>query len=263
MRQWFCALAAMILLSGAAQAASKQPLPHSKSKHNRLPPPVIIIDPGHGGKDPGALSRYKIREKDLVLSISKKLAVSLRRIAKTQVYLTRYTDKFVTLGARDEMANRHQCDLFLSIHANASTSVKAKGLELYYLNKATDSASARLASRENQGSSKKEKEMEIILADLIQTAATEESAELAAQVKDRLEIRLQKYDMKNLHVKTALFYVLVGAKCPSLLIETGFVTNPQEASRMRKAIYQKEMADAIAEGVRRYLKGLQRPDGDL
>ncbi len=263
MRQWLCVLMITMSLGGPAQAASKKPLSHSKSKHDKLPPPVIIIDPGHGGKDPGAISKYHIREKNLVLSISKKLAASLRKIAKAEVYLTRHTDQFITLGARDEIANQHQCDLFLSIHANASKSPKAKGLEIYYLNKATDSASARLASRENRGSSKKKKEMEMILSDLVQTAATEESAELAAQVKGRLEIRLQQYDMKGLHVKTALFYVLVGAKCPSLLIETGFVTNSQEASRMKKAGYQKEMADAIAEGVRGYLKGLQRPDGDL
>jgi N-acetylmuramoyl-L-alanine amidase len=228
------------------------------------PPPVIVIDPGHGGKDPGAISKSKIREKDVVLAISKKLAQSLKKRLGAKIFFTRAGDQFVTLDYRNRFANQRRCDLFLSIHANASPNKKAEGLEIYYLNRATDTASERLAARENAGAPKREEEIEAILSDLIQAAVTEESAELSQQVRKSLRRRLlKKYGIKDIEVKTALFYVLVGAKCPSLLIETGFITNPKEGKRLKSAAFQKGLADAIAEGVAGYLAELERPKGDL
>ena len=239
--------------------------PQERSINETRPlPPVIIIDPGHGGKDPGATSRYKIREKDLVLAVSKKLGASLKRKIGATVSLTRATDKFITLGERNRIANQKQCDLFLSVHANAAKSKNADGIEVYYLNRATDVASERLADRENEGSPKPEKEIEAILSDLIQAAATEESAELASDVERSLRRGLGKrYGIGPVRVKTALFYVLVGAKCPSLLIEIGFITNPQEARRLKKAGYQRDLTDAIAGGVASYLAGREKSGGDL
>lgn len=223
--------------------------------------PTIIIDPGHGGQDPGALGK-KIREKDVVLTISKKLAQALKKKLNAKILYTRPDDRFISLGARDRIANRNSCDLFLSIHANASTSPQAHGIEVYYLNKATDSASRRLANRENAGAPKKLKDTEAIVSDLIQTAATEESADLAGYVKRSLHKRLKPKSPQDIRVRTALFYVLVGAKCPSLLLETGFVTNPSEAGRLKKASYQKSFAEAVADGVARYLER-NHPGGDL
>ena len=226
--------------------------------------PVIIVDPGHGGEDPGAIGQKRIREKDIVLSISKRLADSLRRKLKAKVVLTRSRDKFITLDQRDVLANRNQCDLFLSIHANAAKSTKAEGIEIYYLNKATDLASRRLATRENEWSGKARGETEAIISDLTQTAATEESTDLSGSIKKSLVKGLKKkYTIKDIRVKTALFYVLVGAKCPSLLIETGFVTHPAESRRLRQAAFQKTMADAIADGVYHYLETSERPGADL
>lgn len=231
------------------------------------PPPVIIIDPGHGGKDPGAISKSSksgAREKDVTLAISRRLAAALKKRLKSKVILTRSQDRFISLAKRDEIANRHSCDLFLSIHANASTNPKAQGLEIYYLNKATDSASRRLAARENMGAPRPEKEIEAIVSDLIQTASTEESADLSGHLRKSLQRRLgKKFGIKKVNVKTALFYVLVGAKCPSLLIETGFITHPEEGRRLRRAAFQKDFSEAVAEGVGRYLVARENPGGDL
>ncbi len=228
------------------------------------PLPIVVIDPGHGGKDPGALSKFGIREKNLVLSLSKKLAVVLRKKMKAQVFLTRHNDRFITLANRNRIANQKQCDLFLSIHANAAKSPKVDGLEIYYLNKATDKASQKLAHRENEGSPKPEKELEAIVSDLIQTASTEESSELAGRVQKSFVRHLQKkYEIQDIHVKTALFYVLVGAKCPSLLVETGFITNKQEAKRLKSKDYQQALVSAIASGIEDYWKDLEKPKGDL
>jgi len=250
----------LISVSAAHAAPETQPV----QKPAPPPPPVIVIDPGHGGKDPGAISKAKIREKDVVLAISKKLSQALKKKIGAKIFFTRAADQFVTLDYRNRFANQKQCDLFLSVHANASPNKKAEGLEIYYLNRATDSSSSRLAARENAGAPKQEKEIEGILSDLIQAAVTEESAELSQQVRKSLQRRvMKKFGVKDVEVKTALFYVLVGAKCPSLLIETGFITNPKEGKRLKSAGFQKGLADAIAEGVATYLAGLNNPKGDL
>lgn len=212
----------------------------------REPKPVIVIDAGHGGEDPGALAR-RVREKDVVLALAKKLAARLKKNAV--VYLTRNDDRTLTLERRDQIANQKSCDLFLSLHANAANNQRAHGLEVYYLNKATDQASRRLASRENRGTERHPRDIDAILSDLIQTAATEASAKLAARVQKSLVHQLGK----SVRVKTALFYVLVGAKCPSLLIETGFITHRQEAQRLKQSRYQRNLANAIAAGVEDYL----------
>lgn len=239
-----------------------RPLQEKVIEEGSPEPPIIIIDPGHGGKDPGAVSKSKIREKDLVLSISKRLAQSLRKKLGAKVFLTRSDDRFITLGDRDRIANRRSCDLFLSIHANASKNPKAEGVEIYYLNKATDEASSRLAARENEGAPKEEKEMEAIVSDLLQTASTEESALIAQAVKRSMESRIRKkHKIEDIEVKTALFYVLVGAKCPSLLIEAGFITNPKEGKKLKQAAFQKDLADSIADGAARYLKSVEESGG--
>lgn len=258
----------MIKLSGVFSIACLligfSGLAFAEEPASQSPPPVIIVDPGHGGKDPGAISRFGIREKDLVLSLSRRLAASLKRTAGARVFFTRSKDRFISLDDRDRIANRHQCDLFISLHANSLANPKVEGVEIYYLNKATDAASRRLAERENAGAPKSQKALEVIVSDLIQTAATEESADLAGRVERRLKRKLQKkYGVDHIRVKTALFYVLVGAKCPSLLIEAGFITNPLDAKRLKKASYQKDFADAIAEVVRQYFRDADSLKGDL
>ncbi|QQR80792.1 MAG: N-acetylmuramoyl-L-alanine amidase [Deltaproteobacteria bacterium] len=153
---------------------------------------------------------------------------------------------------------------FLSIHANAAQSPEAEGIELYYLNRASDRSSEKLARRENGPMKvKNEKEIHAILSDLIQAAATEESALLAKDVKSQLCALQKKFQIEDIKVKTALFYVLVGAKCPSLLIEVGFVTHSKESKRLKSEKFQKQFADSIAEGVKNYWQQFEKEGGDL
>ncbi|HSA58104.1 MAG TPA: N-acetylmuramoyl-L-alanine amidase [bacterium] len=266
--------------SAAAKAApkktiskpTKQPETRPESQPSEAPqPPIIVIDPGHGGKDPGAIGsfgkkkkKWIVREKDVVLQMSKQLAAVFKKKLGAKVSYTRSDDRFITLGERNRIANRRQCDLFLSVHANAAKNPKAEGLEIYSLNKATDEASRRLAARENEGAPAEEKDIEAILSDLLQTAVAEESVELASDVETALRKRLEaRYKFGRIESKTALFYVLVGAKCPSLLIETGFVTNEKEGKRLKQGSYQKDLANAIAEGVAAYLAKSEDAGGDL
>lgn len=232
-------------LSGGGWLYAEDPAP-------RLP--VVILDAGHGGKDPGAIGIKKIKEKEIVLSLAKKVAAELKTTA--DVFLTRSQDRFVSLEGRNRFANRRTCDLFLSIHANASPTRSAHGIEIYYLNNATDQAARRLARRENEGAPKKEKELEAIVSQLILNAATEESAEAAATLRRSIRAGL-KIDPQ---IRTALFYVLVGAKCPSLLIESGFVTNRSESQRLKNPRYQAQLARAIAQGVRSFFQAAPRED---
>lgn len=210
-------------------------------------PPVVVIDPGHGGQDPGATVRPRVREKEIALGFAKRLASSLKKSGAV-VHMTRERDRSLTLEKRNQFANRKQCDLFLSIHANSAKNRKASGVEIYYLNKASDEASRRLAERENSAAKKPRSEVDAILSDLIQTAATEGAAELASRVAVTLRHRLKE----EIRTKGALFYVLVGAKCPGLLLEVGFLTNPDDLRKLKSVEYQRRWADAVAEAVRRY-----------
>jgi N-acetylmuramoyl-L-alanine amidase len=248
-----------------------EPVPETLPAIEPPAPPIIVIDPGHGGKDPGAIGtfgkkkkKWSVREKDVVLQISKHLEAALKKKLKARVFYTRSKDAFITLGERNRVANRRQCDLFLSVHANAAKNPKAEGLEIYSLNKASDEASERLAARENEGAPAEERDIEAILSDLLQTAVAEESVLLAADVEKSFGKRLKpKYGIQRIESKTALFYVLVGAKCPSLLIETGFVTNEREGKRLKQGSYQRDLANAIAEGVAAYLAKSEDSGGDL
>ncbi len=254
-----------IFMIGSRFADAVQGQKHPMGVVPKVPGPRIVIDPGHGGKDPGAIAqKNKIRESDLVLAFSKRLASSLRTQLGADVLLTRNNDAFLELGQRNRFANKKQCDIFLSVHANAAQSVEAEGVEIYYLNRATDRSSEKLARRENGLMKvKNQKEIQAILSDLIQAAATEESALLAANVKDRLEGLQKKCPIEDVKVKTALFYVLVGAKCPSLLIEVGFITHPREGKRLKTPQFQKQFADAVALGVKDYWAQFEKEGGDL
>lgn len=218
--------------------------------------PIIVIDPGHGGTDPGAIGLGRFREKNVVLQISKKLAAAIKKRIPCEIYLTRSDDRFVTLSGRNRFARGKKADLFISIHANASTSSIARGLEIYYLNNATDSAAKRLAARENETWTSNEEEdlTKAVLSRMIQNASTEESADLAQRVNQALFNTLKSAysNVRNLGVKTALFYVLVDAKCPGILVETSFITNPEEGKRLSSPAYQQKVAVGIAEGIQKY-----------
>jgi len=214
----------------------------------------VVIDPGHGGHDTGAIGKEGTREKDVALSISKKLAEALREKG-LEVVLTREDDRFIRLEDRAKFANAEHGDLFISVHCNAAAKRKLRGVETYTLNTSADRYSIRLAARENQSSEKGISDLQFILADLATKANTEESSRLANQVQRHLVSGLsRKYsDIKDLGHKEALFFVLLGVKMPAILVETSFLSNPEEEERLASGAYQSAVAKAIAQGVEAFL----------
>jgi N-acetylmuramoyl-L-alanine amidase len=214
----------------------------------------VVIDAGHGGHDTGAIGKKGTREKDVALSISLKLAQILEE-AGLEVVLTREEDTYVKLEDRSRMANAAKGDLFISIHCNAAVNRKAHGIETYTLNVSNDRYSIRLAARENAASEKGISDLQFILADLATKANTEESTRLAQQVQGSLVGQLSRRytNIRNLGHKEALFYVLLGARMPAILVETAFLSNPEEEQRLASPAYQEEVARAIAAGVQGFL----------
>jgi len=214
----------------------------------------IVLDPGHGGKDPGAIGSGGIAEKDIVLSVAKKLAAKLRKELGVQVVLTRSDDRFVALEDRTAMANAEDADLFVSLHMNASPNGEARGVETYYLDNTTDEAAIRLAARENSTSRKNVSDLQFILSDMMQNMKLEDSITLAHRLQGSLVGGMGKVmsDVKDLGVKKALFYVLVGARMPSVLVEMFFITNRSEGRAMSRRSYQDAMVDALFDGIQKY-----------
>jgi N-acetylmuramoyl-L-alanine amidase len=214
----------------------------------------VVLDPGHGGKDPGALGPGGIAEKEIVLSIAKKLAVKLKTELGTEVVLTRKDDRFVPLEDRTLLANSQDADLFISLHVNASPNADAKGIETYYLDNTTDEAAIRLAARENATSRKNISDLQFILSDMMQNMKLEDSITLAHRLQAALVSGMSKFmgDVKDLGVKKALFHVLVGARMPSVLVEMFFITNKNESRAMADPNYQDAMVDALFEGIQKY-----------
>lgn len=215
----------------------------------------IVIDPGHGGRDPGAPGYHKgVYEKDVVLAISKKLAEQLRAQLKCEVFLTRDKDVYLSLEERTAIANTRNADLFISIHTNASPDRRAAGFETYILNLATDDEAIRVAARENATSMKNISDLDSILKDLMQNAKVSESTRLASYVQEGALGRLgRKYTIRNKGVKKAPFYVLLGAEMPSILVETGFISNPEEGKRLTSPEYQRLLVQGIVDGIKRYI----------
>lgn len=223
---------------------------------------VIVIDPGHGGHDPGAVGPTGLQEKDVVLDIALKLRNILSRDSSLDVHMTRDKDIFIPLEERTAIARKKEADLFVSIHANASPNRAARGVETYLLNWTNDEEAIRVAARENYISMKRMKEkmaayrndVERILNDLTRDYKREESLKLAHLVQNSITSDIgREYKRKiNLGVKQALFYVLVGASMPSILAEVSFISNPEEEKLLSKEDYRSTIANSIASGIRTY-----------
>jgi N-acetylmuramoyl-L-alanine amidase len=216
----------------------------------------IVLDPGHGGKDPGAIGVRGIAEKNIVLSIAKKLARKLRKEMNVEVILTRNNDSFVPLEDRTAIANAENADLFISLHTNASSSRRLRGIESYYLDNSTDEATIRLAARENGTSRRNVSDLQFILSDLTQSSKLEDSISLAHNLQSSLVSHMgRKYrKVRNLGVKKGLFYVLVGARMPSVLLEVFFVTNRTEGRALGRRSFQSSIVEALYRGIKRYLE---------
>ena len=218
---------------------------------------TIVIDPGHGGKDPGALGHIKgVYEKDIVLSIATKLAHKMRKKLKCNVILTRTKDRYLSLEERTAIANTKNADLFISLHCNAARNKKLTGIETFYLNLATDESAINVAARENATSRKNISDLQSILNDLMKNAKINESSRLSSMVQNHLVKGMsKKYSkIRNLGVKQAPFYVLLGATMPSILIETSFISNKTECKRLTSSAYQNALCDSIIDGVKKYIK---------
>jgi N-acetylmuramoyl-L-alanine amidase len=220
----------------------------------------IVIDPGHGGHDPGARVSG-LTEAALVLDVALRLEARLRTEASVEVVLTRRTDEFLALEKRTELANRVDADLFLSIHANASTNSGARGIETYFLNFAADAAAEAIAARENAGSLRTMRDLNDIVRKIALNDKVDESRDFATQVQGRLYERLRAVNTgtKNLGVKQAPFQVLIGATMPSVLAEISFLTHRDEGRLLETDAYRQEIAEALYEGVMAYQRSLKRP----
>jgi len=226
-------------------------------KIQKIKKKIIIIDAGHGGKDPGAQSKdKKVYEKNITLKVALKLAKILKKNPKYKVILTRKKDKFLTLDQRTDIANDNKGDIFISLHINALPNSKFYGIETFYLNIAADNYSKRLESVENAENQKKITDLQFILADLLKKANTKESIALANIVQSPLIYNLRrKYkSIKNLGVKNAMFYVLLDTKMPSILVELGFITNKKELKRIIDDKYQNRIAQSIAKGIDKFFQ---------
>lgn len=220
---------------------------------------TIVIDPGHGGKDPGAVNNG-IKEKNFNLDVAKRLAGVLRSAGYT-VHLTRTADRFVGLYERTDIARKHKADLFISLHANSSVNAKAEGFETYYLDFSNDEKSIRLAAIENAGVEKRGLgEMEHILGDMLLKARIQESKRLAAKVQASAvrKINREGYALKSNGTKGAPFHVLIGSSMPCILIEMGYTSNSKEAKRLASDKYKNALAEGIANGIHQYALELNK-----
>ena len=212
---------------------------------------TIVIDPGHGGKDPGAVSHAR-QEKQIVLSLSKMLRGILVKKGY-DVRLTRETDVFLPLRKRTQFATNQKADLFISIHANASTSRKAIGIETYYLALASDESARITAMRENAGAEYNMTELDALVGRILKESKSTESRQLAELIQAQLASGKQ---VKNRGVKHAPFVVLIGTKVPAVLVEVGFISNPTEGKKLTTKAYQRQLATSIAEGIEQYIRSI-------
>ncbi|UCE34056.1 MAG: N-acetylmuramoyl-L-alanine amidase [Deltaproteobacteria bacterium] len=219
----------------------------------------IIIDPGHGGKDPGALGKNGIEEKDVMLKLSEILADRVRDDLKCEAILTRTSDTFLALEDRTAIANTKKGDLFISLHTNAHRDRRVSGIETYILNIALDEDAMNLAALENATSTKNIGDLQMILNDLMLNTKINESGRLAQFVHKGLMKELRKgYKRVNSRgVRQAPFYVLIGAEMPAILVEVGYITNNIENGRLCSPAYLNRTADGIVKGIASYIEDME------
>jgi N-acetylmuramoyl-L-alanine amidase len=219
----------------------------------------IVIDPGHGGHDPGTIGRKKLQEKDLVLDVSLRLRDMIRSELGAEVIMTRSTDVFVPLEERTAIANTKRADLFLSIHANGVKSSKAQGIETYYLSFARSSHAEAVAARENAISQATLKDLQSLVQKIALPAKIDESKDFATSVQEHLVKGVRRaHKVRDRGVHTAPFYVLIGAEMPAVLAEIGFVTHPDSEKRLKTSSYRDAIARSLFLGVESYLQALSR-----
>ena len=218
----------------------------------------IVIDPGHGGHDPGVLGKG-LDEATLVLDVALRLEKLLQKEQGVEVVLTRRTDVYVPLEERTEIANRQHADMFLSIHANASRNEDARGVETFYLSFASSPDAEAVAARENSASTREMHQLPDLIKTITLNNKLDESRDLANMVQDALVTNLRKSNrqIRSRGVKKAPFVVLIGAAMPSVLAEISFVSNRQELALLKTPAYRQKIADSLLAAVSKYRKSLK------
>ncbi|MBU1487685.1 N-acetylmuramoyl-L-alanine amidase, partial [bacterium] len=239
------------------------------SLNNQLTIRKIVIDPGHGGKDSGAIGPSGLMEKEVVLDLAKRLKKMLEKKDPTlSIVLTRDGDYFVPLDKRTSFANHHKADIFVSLHANGAFSREANGFEVFHLSaEASDNTARATAALENgvidlekNGGERKDRidYTQFILADMAQLEFIEESIDLCGLIQKEV---IKKINIVDRGIKSAFFYVLKDALMPSVLVEAAFITNPFEEAKLRDAEFREEVASGIAEAILEYKASYEKTVG--
>jgi len=247
------------------EAAGKPPQPaqpaksgYSMARQLGLGIKTIVIDPGHGGSDPGCLDSFGQQEKDTALDISLRLKELLKANPELSVVLIRETDIHVPLENRTVIANQNKADIFISVHVNAFRKKDRRGIETFYLNFSPDPGVNELAAQENATTTKTVGEMDKIIKRIVQNSKIIESKELAQKVQENLVKCLSRNytEIKDLGTKGGPFWVLIGSEMPSVLVEVSHLSNAQEAQRLKSGAYRQQIAQGIYEGIIAYIQSL-------
>ncbi|HPF05307.1 MAG TPA: N-acetylmuramoyl-L-alanine amidase [Spirochaetota bacterium] len=252
-----------IVISEAPAPEIKEKIINLKEKKGKIG--FIIIDPGHGGKDPGAIGKGGLKEKTINLQVARKVESKLKKnLAGLKIKLTRKNDRFIELAERAEIANRELRKdvngLFVSIHVNASISSRISGFETYFLSQNPTNEEARKTATlennvivlENEGKGKhKYNDLEYMEALMLTTQIQKESSILADTIQKNLDKKITEFKSRGVH--KADFYVLRGALMPAVLIEIGFITHKKEAEQLKKNAYQEKIAEGISNGILKFI----------
>ncbi len=247
---------------GDSPAGREDPIMDLEKEREKWLIDRVVIDPGHGGKDPGAIGVGNVKEKDVVLAIALRLGRLIeKKMPGVEVVFTRKDDRFIKLKERTRIANRMRAKVFISIHANWSPNKRTNGFETYIVGPEKGERAAEVVLKENsviefeeEGDRKEYEGINFILAQMAQSAFMRHSEYLASLVQEEMERRLRSLKMKGRGVKQGPFWVMVGATMPSILIETGFLSNPYEARVLRTKRYQQKIAEGIFAGLQRFKK---------
>lgn len=255
-------------VTSSTSTSNSKVIPKSASSKPRFIPArssklTIMLDPGHGGTDLGAVGPDGLIEKEYVLELARSLREELLRRRIGEVILTRNEDVELKLSDRTQLANSYEADLFISLHANATSAHNASGLETYYLDMKGDAASRLLAERENASMGKQNLgDIEFILSDLIQTGKIEESIILTHSLHNALVRRLKPHYpiLRDHGVKKGPFYVLVGAHMPCTLAELLFIDSKSDSKKIMDPRFRAEIVMGLADGIEKYLKKVKKLD---
>jgi N-acetylmuramoyl-L-alanine amidase len=213
---------------------------------------TIVIDPGHGGEDPGAHGPHGLREKDVCLAIALRVKAALSKQADLTVLLTRDSDVFIPLRGRTEFANKADADLFVSIHNNASPDPGSHGSQVFFYDSQTsDRAATDLVARENENGDS----LDVVLTDLAKTLVRDQSIRMAQDVQGDLGTAIK---LKRRHVSYAPFFVLARTKMPAILVEVAFITNPTEERLLKNQAFQEKVAESLAAGLVDYRREMDQ-----